>query len=111
MQIERQDKKPELHEEEILKNWRDWARKNGFMQENPIIVEVGELSISMEIWTSQGNSGLVYLPRFPRAIGGDVLYIADNLAEMKETVKTLALTALTMIQVKREEREERARLN
>ena len=111
MRIERQDKQPELRKEEIRKNWRIWAKRNNFTQEDPIIVEAGELGISLEVWISQGNEGLIYLPRFPRATGGDVLYIADNLPVMKETVRTLAIAALTMIQVKREQREERARLN
>lgn len=110
MKIERQDKQLELREAEIQKNWRDCARRNTYMQRDPILVEAGEASVSLEVWAS-GDTGLIYLPPMPRATGGNVLYIANTLDEMLETVKQLVFAALLMIQVKREQREERARLN
>lgn len=66
MRIERQDKQLEPNEEKIQNNWRTWARLNNYMQVNPVFVEVGELSVSLEVWES-GEAGLIYLPHIPRA--------------------------------------------
>ncbi len=110
MMIERQDKQPELRTDEIKKNWRAWAQGNEYTQKGSIMVEAGVLEVSLEIWGSSFG-GLIYLPQIPRTKGADVLYIADNLNEMLETVKTLVVGALAMVQVKQEQREERARLN
>lgn len=110
MRIERQDRQPEPRTDEIEKNWRDWARGNEYIQKKSIMVEAGVLGVSLELWESSFG-GLIYLPPIPRTKGADVLYIADNLNEMLETVKMLVVGALAMVQVKQEQREERARLN
>lgn len=110
MRIERQDKQPEPEANQIQKNWRVWAEANGYVQKDRFLIKVGTLSVSLEVWESPSMS-LVYLPSIPQTKSEDVLYIAENLGEMLEAVRTLAVSALALAQAKQEQREERAKLN
>jgi hypothetical protein len=110
MRIERQDKQPEPRADQIRENWRAWAKVNGYVQKEGILVKVGVLSVLLEIWVSP-SMGLIYLPSISQTKSEDILYIAENLDEMLETVKKLVISALALVQVKQEQREERAKLN
>lgn len=111
--IEREDKKPEPRSEEIQRNWRLWARTNGFVWQSTERVEAGALQVSLELWEHQQGEQLIYLPPIPYTKGGDILYITEreHLNTFLETIKKLAAAALVMAQVKQEQREEHSRLN
>lgn len=114
--VERYDKKPEPRAEEIQRNWRAWARANNYTQKETLLVEAGEMGISLEAWegpVTLEDNRLLYMPPIPRTRGGDILYITDQeyIDELIDTVKKLVLAALAMVQMQPERREERARLN
>ena len=104
LNIERQDKKIETRVAEIQKDWRVWARENGYAYTDSVFVEQEPMQVRLEVWTHptmQEDTYLLYLPSIPHTTGGETLYIINDherLTFMLDGVKKMVKAALIMVQ-------------
>jgi len=113
LNIERQDKQPDPRDDELKRDWRAWANKNGYTRTSSIPVTHGGMTVTLEIWENpiaQKDAYLVYIPPIPKTVGGETLYIItdqDYFAFMIESAKKLVAAALVMVEAKMDARKYR----
>jgi hypothetical protein len=80
MNILRQDQQPDPRAAEISKDWRAWAKGEGYSQERVVPVSQGETTIHLEVWAnpSAKDPYLLYHPPIPNTEGTEALYILDD---------------------------------
>jgi hypothetical protein len=81
MNILRQDQQPEPRESLISKDWRGWAKGEGYILDRTIPVSQGAVTINLEVWANPfipQDNFLLYHPLIPNTEGTEALYILDD---------------------------------
>jgi hypothetical protein len=103
--IMRLDKREETRASEIVKDWRKWATDNGYIKNVSLLVEQGNMSITLETWehpSATEDTYLFYHPEIPTTTDTEVLYILNNkdqLERMSGISKHLASDLMRRIQL------------
>jgi hypothetical protein len=104
MNILRQDQQPEPRESLISKDWRAWAKSEGYIQDRTIPVSQGPVTINLEVWVNPfipKDPFLLYHPPIPHTEGTEALYILDDkdgLDGMLEVTTQMAAMVIALAQ-------------
>lgn len=101
MNILRQDQQPDPRAAEISKDWRAWAKGEGYIQDRVVPVSQGATTIRLEVWANPfvKDPFLLYHPPIPETEGTEALYILDDqdgLEGMLEVTTQMAAMAMAL---------------